>query len=149
MAAAGKVAGWVLAVPRQAGLLLLRIYQLFISPLLPSTCRFYPSCSAYSVQALSRHGLLWGSWLTARRLLRCHPWNPGGVDDVPMEGWREACGLTPRASADLPTCSHAAPTDVPLVRPGACAPAGPTASADAPSAVSAAVRPAVSTAQSA
>lgn len=59
------------------------VYQKVISPLAPPTCRFYPSCSAYAVTALRRHGLLRGTWLAARRLLRCHPWNPGGVDHVP------------------------------------------------------------------
>lgn len=63
---------------------LLKGYQYLISPLTPPTCRFYPSCSAYAVTALERHGPLTGGWLAARRLLRCHPWNPGGVDHVPQ-----------------------------------------------------------------
>ncbi|GAA3548750.1 membrane protein insertion efficiency factor YidD [Nocardioides daeguensis] len=62
---------------------LVRGYQLLISPLLGPTCRYYPSCSAYAVQALQVHGAVKGSWLAARRLLRCHPWSPGGVDHVP------------------------------------------------------------------
>ncbi|GCD20248.1 membrane protein insertion efficiency factor YidD [Cellulomonas algicola] len=70
-------------LPAQLVLLLLRGYQRFISPMTPPTCRFYPSCSQYAVIAVTRHGLLHGSWLAVRRLLRCHPWNPGGVDDVP------------------------------------------------------------------
>jgi putative membrane protein insertion efficiency factor len=61
----------------------IRAYQLLISPLLGPRCRFYPSCSAYAVEALTTHGPLRGSWLAARRLLRCHPWNPGGPDPVP------------------------------------------------------------------
>ncbi|GAB95414.1 hypothetical protein KILIM_019_00680 [Kineosphaera limosa NBRC 100340] len=65
---------------------LVRGYQLFLSPLLPSTCRFYPSCSAYSLTALRRFGPITGTWLTIRRLGRCHPWNPGGVDHVPRRG---------------------------------------------------------------
>lgn len=62
---------------------LVRAYQIVLSPLTPATCRFYPSCSAYAVTALSRHGLFRGTWLTIRRLGRCHPWTAGGVDHVP------------------------------------------------------------------
>ncbi|YAL84716.1 membrane protein insertion efficiency factor YidD [Dermacoccaceae bacterium W4C1] len=62
---------------------LVRIYQRFISPALPPSCRFTPSCSAYAVTALQRHGVFKGSWLAIRRIARCHPWNPGGVDHVP------------------------------------------------------------------
>jgi putative membrane protein insertion efficiency factor len=63
--------------------LLLRGYQLGISPLLGPRCRFYPSCSAYAIEAITVHGPLRGCWLAGRRLLRCHPWNPGGPDLVP------------------------------------------------------------------
>lgn len=70
-------------LPGQLLLLLLRFYQRVISPMTPPTCRFYPSCSSYAVTAVTRHGALRGAWLAARRLLRCHPWSPGGVDDVP------------------------------------------------------------------
>jgi hypothetical protein len=62
---------------------LVRLYKRLLSPLLPAACRFYPTCSAYAEQALYRHGALKGSTLAARRLLRCHPLNPGGVDPVP------------------------------------------------------------------
>lgn len=62
---------------------LVRGYQLLVSPLLPPSCRYYPSCSAYAVEALRVHGLFRGSWLAARRLARCHPWTAGGVDHVP------------------------------------------------------------------
>jgi len=64
-------------------MLLVTGYRRFISPLLPPTCRFTPSCSAYSLQALKTHGALRGSWLTVRRIARCHPFNPGGYDPVP------------------------------------------------------------------
>lgn len=62
---------------------LVRAYQLAVSPLLGPTCKFYPSCSAYAVTALSTYGPFKGTWLAARRLLRCHPWSHGGVDHVP------------------------------------------------------------------
>lgn len=80
---ASSVFHQVVRLPARGVLLLLRLYQRFISPMTPPTCRFYPSCSQYAVIAVTRHGVLRGSWLAGRRLLRCHPWNPGGVDDVP------------------------------------------------------------------
>ncbi|MDT7786213.1 MAG: uncharacterized protein QOF58_4632 [Pseudonocardiales bacterium] len=70
-------------LPAKVALLPVRFYRKFISPLLPPTCRFYPSCSAYAVEALTVHGALRGTWLTIRRLLRCGPWHPGGLDPVP------------------------------------------------------------------
>jgi len=63
--------------------LLVRAYQWLVSPLLPPACRFYPTCSTYAASALERHGALKGSWLAARRVLRCHPFHEGGVDPVP------------------------------------------------------------------
>ncbi|WP_230976299.1 membrane protein insertion efficiency factor YidD [Pseudothauera nasutitermitis] len=73
---------------------LIRGYQLFISPLLGPRCRFYPTCSHYALEALDTHGVLKGSWLALRRILRCHPWNAGGFDPVPPRaGTREGdCG---------------------------------------------------------
>jgi putative membrane protein insertion efficiency factor len=62
---------------------LLRVYRKLVSPLYGQVCRFFPSCSAYALEAVTVHGAAKGSWLAARRLLRCHPWNPGGVDHVP------------------------------------------------------------------
>jgi len=62
---------------------LVRSYQLLLSPLLLRSCRYYPSCSEYARQALLKYGPLKGSWLALRRLLRCHPWHPGGQDPVP------------------------------------------------------------------
>ena len=64
-------------------LLLIRGYQLFISPLIGPRCRFYPTCSHYALEALRVHGLRRGGWLALRRIFRCHPWHPGGVDPVP------------------------------------------------------------------
>ncbi len=61
----------------------IRAYQLAISPMLGNRCRFYPSCSDYSMEALQRHGVFRGLWLAVRRIGRCHPWHPGGYDPVP------------------------------------------------------------------
>ncbi len=63
--------------------LLIRGYRYLISPLLGNHCRFYPSCSHYALDAIEHYGALKGSWLAGTRLLRCHPWHPGGYDPVP------------------------------------------------------------------
>ena len=73
----------VLAAPRTALILLVRGYQVALSPLLPASCRYYPSCSTYAIEALQRHGALRGGWLALRRLARCNPFRPGGYDPVP------------------------------------------------------------------
>lgn len=62
---------------------LIRLYQLVLSPILPAGCRFYPSCSEYAREAVGRHGAWRGGWLALRRLGRCHPFHPGGLDPVP------------------------------------------------------------------
>lgn len=62
---------------------LIRCYQRMLSPFIGGQCRFYPTCSCYGVEALQKHGALRGSWLTVRRVTRCHPLNPGGIDPVP------------------------------------------------------------------
>ncbi|MEZ5530586.1 MAG: membrane protein insertion efficiency factor YidD [Porticoccaceae bacterium] len=62
---------------------LIRAYQYLLSPLLGQRCRFYPSCSCYAMEAVERHGLLKGGYLTGRRLIKCHPFHPGGYDPVP------------------------------------------------------------------
>ncbi len=70
---------------KRAAILLVRVYQRLISPVLPpSQCRFYPSCSEYAIEAINKHGFFGGTWLAIRRLLRCHPYSKsGGLDPVP------------------------------------------------------------------
>jgi len=76
MTAVGRLVVAALVLP-------IRAYQLVVSPMLGPRCRFYPSCSTYAVEALRVHGPLRGTLLMVRRLSRCHPWNPGGLDPVP------------------------------------------------------------------
>jgi len=64
-------------------LALIRLYQNTVSRVLPPTCRFYPSCSQYTYQAIAKYGILRGGWLGVKRISRCHPFNPGGYDPVP------------------------------------------------------------------
>jgi len=69
--------------PRAALIAVARLWQLTISSILPPSCRFSPSCSAYAIEAWTRYGALKGSWLAAKRILRCHPWGGCGHDPVP------------------------------------------------------------------
>lgn len=62
---------------------LIRLYQRYISPLTPPTCRFQPTCSNYAVEAISEYGVIKGTWLGTKRILKCHPFHPGGYDPVP------------------------------------------------------------------
>lgn len=64
-------------------ILVVRGYQVSISPLLPASCRYHPTCSVYAIEALERHGALRGGWLALRRIARCHPFHAGGYDPVP------------------------------------------------------------------
>jgi len=68
---------------RKLAVLFIRGYRYLISPLLGNCCRFYPSCSQYGEEAIQRHGFILGGWLTIKRILKCHPWHPGGIDEVP------------------------------------------------------------------
>lgn len=80
-------------------LLLLRAYQLGISPFLGQNCRFYPSCSNYALEAVREHGAARGSLLAAKRLCKCHPWHPGGLDPVPKK-------TSDKSAADACACHH-------------------------------------------
>jgi putative membrane protein insertion efficiency factor len=73
----------IAGVPRFLLILGVRLYQVALSPLLGGSCRYFPSCSAYAIEALERHGAARGSWLAIRRIGRCHPFRPGGFDPVP------------------------------------------------------------------
>jgi putative membrane protein insertion efficiency factor len=83
-------------------LLLIRFYQLCISPLLGPKCRFYPSCSSYAMEAIQVHGAAKGGWLATRRLCKCHPFHPGGFDPVPE---KPGCP-TSTLSATACGCKH-------------------------------------------
>ena len=95
---------------RFAGRLLIGLvhgYRLFVSPMMAPSCRYWPTCSEYALDALRHHGAIRGSWLTARRLCRCHPWSAGGVDDVPPASmsnnrWRAYMGDSRRDPSDSP-----------------------------------------------
>jgi putative membrane protein insertion efficiency factor len=74
-----------MSVPARVLLFLVRLYQAFFSALMPSACKFYPSCSHYAAEAVAVHGARRGAWLALRRIGRCHPFSPGGVDLVPAD----------------------------------------------------------------
>ena len=70
-------------LPTLAFIGVIRVYQIFISPIIPTNCRYTPSCSSYSIEAIKTHGLFQGIWLSSKRIVRCHPWGPWGEDPVP------------------------------------------------------------------
>lgn len=78
-----RTLSWVWLLPRNLAIAVLKGYQAVISPLYGDVCRYHPSCSHYALDAIARYGVLAGILLGARRLLRCHPWARGGIDDVP------------------------------------------------------------------
>lgn len=78
-----------------------KVWRTVVSPLYGDVCKFYPTCSAYGLEALQLHGAVKGSWLIVRRLVRCHPWSTGGVDPVP--GSSLAAGADETAGAAAPT----------------------------------------------
>jgi putative membrane protein insertion efficiency factor len=90
---------------------LVRFYSRAISPALPARCRFYPTCSAYAAEAIERHGAGRGTWLALRRLLKCAPWHPGGVDLVPGTRTDADASSTSGLSAASPSAAGRARTD--------------------------------------
>ena len=93
---------------RRALLRLIAFYSRAISPALPPRCRFYPTCSAYAAEAIARHGAGRGSWLALRRLLKCAPWHPGGVDLVPERRAAPGTGQGSHSSSTTPAFSSPA-----------------------------------------
>ena len=79
----------------------LKLYRLLISPLYGEVCRYYPSCSAYALEAVQVHGSMKGTWLAGRRLARCHPWAPGGVDKVPPKASLAGPARSERDAAEI------------------------------------------------
>ena len=77
------MSGSISTLPARAAILLIRGYQKIVSPWLGQRCRFHPSCSNYCIEALRQHGMVRGLWLGLRRILKCHPFHPGGYDPVP------------------------------------------------------------------
>ncbi|MBD3611015.1 MAG: membrane protein insertion efficiency factor YidD [Hydrogenovibrio crunogenus] len=84
---------WLIILP-------VRFYQLFISPILGPRCRFYPTCSHYTIEAVQQHGVFCGLWLAIKRIAKCHPGNPGGVDPVPSCGCHSDKETTPKEKSD-------------------------------------------------
>ncbi|KQW05007.1 hypothetical protein EV379_3339 [Microterricola gilva] len=80
-----RLVATALLVPRNIVVLLLRVYRAVISPLYGDVCRYYPSCSQYALTAVQDRGVVVGGALAARRIVRCHPWAEGGIDDVPLK----------------------------------------------------------------
>lgn len=78
-----SIGTWLWLLPRNVLIAVMMLYRKFISPIYGDVCRYYPTCSAYAVEALHRFGVLKGVYLTTKRLVRCHPWAAGGVDKVP------------------------------------------------------------------
>lgn len=88
--------------PTALAMACVRAYRVLVSPLLPPSCRFEPSCSCYAIEALGRFGALRGGWLAAKRIARCHPWCSGGFDPVPAVGETSA----PRQADSRPAPRH-------------------------------------------
>lgn len=79
------VVAFLVLLPRNICVAILTVYRKVISPLYGDVCRYYPSCSHYTLQAIQHHGVIRGVWLGTRRIARCHPWAKGGIDDIPAD----------------------------------------------------------------
>ena len=77
-----KPFNYIINIPKYIGIFLIKVYQLFLRPLFPSSCRFYPTCSVYTVQSIEKYGLFKGVFFGIKRISKCHGGNPGGVDEV-------------------------------------------------------------------
>lgn len=84
---------FIMLAPRNICVIILRLYRALISPLYGDVCRYYPSCSAYTLRAIQEYGVLRGTAMGAIRIARCHPWAAGGIDDVPLRR-REKYAIT-------------------------------------------------------
>jgi len=91
---------------KQLIILLIKFYKTGISPFLPSSCRFYPSCSEYALEAVQIHGTFKGSWLALKRILRCHPFNKGGYDPVPSKHKHELSTLATDSPVNIDIKKH-------------------------------------------
>jgi len=111
------------SLPTRVLVLMITFYQRFISPALPPSCRYFPSCSSYALEALLKHGAWRGSWLAVRRIGRCHPWHAGGYDPVPPareRGGRFDSSSDVNSAGQSATDPHTAATsavEIPPARP--------------------------------
>ena len=103
---AWRSASWWRSAPASVLIGLIAGYRRFVSPLLGPRCRFYPSCSAYALEAIRVHGAARGTWLAARRLSRCHPFHPGGLDPVPPR-WTGVPAIVAEPAARRPAADSA------------------------------------------
>ncbi len=78
-----RIMSYLILIPRNVCVGILKVYRAIISPLYGDVCRYYPSCSHYAMQAIQYHGVFRGVWFGTKRLARCHPWAEGGIDDIP------------------------------------------------------------------
>ena len=103
---------WIHRLPRQVVIFVIELYRTWVSPMRLPTCRFEPTCSGYAVEALSRHGFLYGGWLSVVRLLKCGPWHKPGYDPVPERGPRELFTTSERPVTSERSVEESTPSEV-------------------------------------